>query len=203
MTTIEDALSGARDIVAEIISDHVEIRRRIREKGMKWAVLSCSRLAESEDPRGVYTIYYDYQLRVDRLRPHQILAINRGESEKILRVKIEIPERDWRGAIRDFFQPDHRSPMAGQLELAIDDAAKRLLLPAIERDIRRMNGELAEIHAISVFATNLRSLLLQSPLAGYTVLGIDPGYRTGCKIAVVDPTGKVVDHYNYLSVSTT
>ncbi len=191
--TVEEALAGARDIAAEIISERAEVRQRIREKGLKWGTLTCHKIDSAEDDRGVYRIYYDYEARVDRLRPHQVLAINRGEAEKILRVSVEVPERDWREAIMAYYRLDRRSLMAGQLEIAIEDAAKRLLLPAIERDIRRSLSDEAENHAINVFAVNLRNLLLQPPLAGLTVLGIDPGYRTGCKVAVVEPTGKVLD----------
>ncbi|MCI0394136.1 MAG: RNA-binding transcriptional accessory protein [Chloroflexi bacterium] len=191
--TIDEALAGARDIVAETISDHAGVRQRTREKGLHWAVLSCQKIDGAEDPRQVYKLYYDYQCRVDRLRPHQVLAINRGEADKVLRLSLEIAERDWRQAVAAAFRPNPRSPLAGQLEMAVEDAAKRLLLPAIERDIRRSLTETAEAHAIHVFADNLGNLLTQPPLAGQTVLAIDPGYRTGCKVAVVDPTGKVLD----------
>jgi uncharacterized protein len=193
VATLDEALAGARDIVAEAISDHADVRQRTREKGLRWASLVCSRVKSADDPRDVYKLYYDYQGRVDRLRPHQILAINRGEAEKILRVKVEIAERDWRWAVDPFFRPDYRSPLDEQLALSIDDAAARLLLPAIERDIRRALTEVAEEHALEVFRNNLRNLLLQPPLAGHTVLGIDPGYRTGCKVAIIDPTGKVLE----------
>jgi len=191
--TAEEALAGARDIVAETISDKAEVRQQTREKGLVWGVLACRKIDKAEDPRAVYKTYYEFQGRVDRLQPHQVLAINRGEKEKILRVSLEVPERDWRQAIEKYFRPDRRSILAEQLQSAIDDAAGRLLLPAIARDIRRHLTEKAEAHAINVFAVNLRNLLLQPPLAGYNVLGIDPGYRTGCKVAVVDATGKVVD----------
>jgi uncharacterized protein len=126
------------------------------------------------------------------LRPHQVLAINRGESDKVLRIRLEIPERDWRGAIIQYFRPVLQSPFFDQLNLAIQDAAERLLLPAIERDVRRALTEKSEAHAIQVFTANLAALLAQPPLAGQTVLGLDPGFRTGCKVAVVDPTGKVL-----------
>lgn len=193
ISSTEDAFSGARDIVAEIISDYPAVRQRTREKGLRWATLISKRIKRSEDPRSTYKLYYDYHGRVDRLRPHQILALNRGEAEKILRIKVDVPERDWRTAISSVFRPDRRSSLADQFELAIKDAAKRLLLPAIERDIRRTLSERAEEHAISVFAVNLRNLLLQPPLSGYTVLGIDPGFRSGCKVTVVDPAGVVLD----------
>ena len=127
------------------------------------------------------------------MQPHQILAITRGEKEGVLRVHVDVPERDWLDAIQAEFEEDMLSPFAEQLELAIQDSAARLLLPAIERDVRREKGEIADNHAIQVFATNLRALLSQAPLAGHTVLGLDPGFRTGCKVAVVDATGKLLD----------
>jgi uncharacterized protein len=190
--TIEDALQGGRDIVAETISDHAQVRQTTRAKALQWASLKTEKISGSEDSKQVYQVYYEFDGRVDRLRPHQILAINRGEEEKVIRVKLVQVERDWRGAIADHFHPDRRSPFAEQLQLAIDDAAERLLLPAIERDVRRYLTEMAEAHAIKVFASNLRALLTQPLLAGFTVLGLDPGFRTGCKAAIVDRTGKVL-----------
>jgi uncharacterized protein len=191
--TTEDALAGARDIVAETISDMPEIRQGTREKAMRWGSLRCEKTEASEDARNLYQLYYKFVSRVDRLHPHQILAINRGESEKILRVKIEVPGRDWRSVIQAHFRPDRKSPFEGQLSLTIEDAAERLLLPAIERDVRRKLTEQAEDHAIKVFATNLRALLNLPPISGHVVTGLDPGFRTGCKVAVVDETGKVLD----------
>jgi uncharacterized protein len=141
----------------------------------------------------VYESYYDFSMRVDRLQPHQILALTRGEKEGVLRVRVDVPERDWLDAIQAEFEQDIISPFADQLALAIQDSAERLLLPAIERDVRREKGETADNHAIQVFATNLRALLSQPPLAGHVVLGLDPGFRTGCKVAVVDATGKLLD----------
>ena len=191
--TVEDALVGARDIVAETISDHPDVRRLTREHALRWGMLRSEKTEKGEDSRGVYQLYYDLERQVNRLRPHQVLAINRGEAEKVLRVRVDIAERDWLTAINSTFRPDWNSPLADQLVLAADDAAQRLLLPAIERDVRRFLTGQASAHAISVFAANLRALLNQPPLAGYTVMGIDPGFRTGCKVAVVDPTGKVLD----------
>ncbi|MFZ6028930.1 MAG: Tex family protein [Chloroflexota bacterium] len=191
--TLEDAWSGARDIVAEAISDHAEVRRLTREKAMKWGQVKVEKIEDAKDEKGIYETYYEFECSVDRLRPHQALAINRGEAEKVLRVKVNVPERDWRNAVESVFRPNRISPLAAQMEATIDDAAERLLLPAIERDVRRELGEKADTHAINVFASNLRALLGQPPLAGHTVLGIDPGFRTGCKVAVVDPTGKILD----------
>jgi uncharacterized protein len=191
--SVEDALAGARDIVAETISDDPDIRRQTREKALKWAIVATDKIQDSEDERRVFETYYEFDCRVDRIQHYQVLAINRGETEKVLRVRVQIAERDWRGAVLARFRPDGRSVWAEQLELAIDDAAKRLLLPAIERDLRQHLTEQAEEHAIKVFAKNLSGLLGQPPLAGHVVIAIDPGYRTGCKIAVIDPTGKVLE----------
>ncbi len=193
VTSLAEALEGARDIVAETVSDHAEVRRLTRERAMQWSVLRSEKIEGAEDQRQVYKVYYQAEFRVDKLRPHQVLAMNRGEEEDVLRVKMEIVERDWRSAVGVCFRQDQRSPFYEQLQLAIVDAAERLLLPSIERDVRRALTEQAESHAISVFASNLRSLLSQPPLAGQTVLGLDPGYRTGTKVAVVDPTGKLLD----------
>ncbi len=190
--TPEDALAGARDIVAEIISDDAAMRQTVREKAQQWGVLHSRKIKKAEDKRDVYRLYYEYDQRVNRLRPHQILAINRGETEKILRVSVEIQERDWLLAMRSKFRPDRRSPLADQMQQTIEDAAQRLLLPAIERDVRRSLTETAKTHAIQVFAANLRGLLSQPPLARHVILAIDPAYRTGCKVAVLDATGKVL-----------
>ncbi|HEX6289974.1 MAG TPA: Tex family protein [Herpetosiphonaceae bacterium] len=190
--TVEDALAGARDIVAETISDHPQVRQQTRDRAFQWGTLHSDRIEKADDPRGVYQTYHTFSARVDRLRPYQVLAINRGESEGVLRVRVVVPERDWQAAITGVFRPDRRSPLVEQMSLAIADAADRLLLPTIERDVRRALTEQAESHAIQVFASNLRALLSQPPLAGHVILGIDPGFRTGCKLAIVDATGKLL-----------
>jgi uncharacterized protein len=191
--TAEEALAGARDITAETISDHAEVRASTRRKGLQFGTLTSEKIAEAKDEKAVYETYYKFTSRVDRLRPHQVLAVNRGETEKVLRVAVALEEKDWKNSIVDHFRPDLRSPFCGELELAIVDTAERLLLPAIERDVRRELTIAAETHAIKVFAANLRALLGQPPLAGQTVLGLDPGFRTGTKLAVVSPTGKLLD----------
>ncbi|MDX1991157.1 MAG: Tex family protein [bacterium] len=193
VTSIEEALAGAQDIVAEAISDHPTVRGEVRQKALKWGLAKAEKAKDADDPKAVYQTYYEFETRVDRLQPHQILALNRGEAEKVLRVRIDIAERDWLNVIHSVFRPDRASALAAQLEAAIHDGAQRLLLPAIERDVRRALTEKAELHAIQVFAANLRGLLTQPPLAGHTILGIDPGFRTGCKVAVIDPTGKLLD----------
>ena len=169
--TAGEAWAGARDIVAEVISDHAGIRQQTRQKALQWGRLA-SRLRDgAADEKRIFQTYYELELPVSRLRPHQTLALNRGEKEDVLRVSVEVAERDWRGAIGSHFRPHPRSPLAGQLEQAIADAASRLLLPAIERDVRRALTETAETHAIQVFAVNLRNLLTQPPLAGQIVMG--------------------------------
>ncbi|MBI5824043.1 MAG: RNA-binding transcriptional accessory protein [Chloroflexi bacterium] len=193
VASIEEALQGARDIVAEMISDNANVRAATREKALKFSTVHSMKVADAADEKRVYESYYDFSMRVDRLQPHQILAITRGEKEGILRVRVDVPERDWLNAIQAEFEQDIISPFADQLALAIQDSAERLLLPAIERDVRREKGEVADNHAIQVFATNLRALLGQAPLADQVVLGLDPGFRTGCKVAVVDATGKLLD----------
>jgi uncharacterized protein len=190
---VETALAGARDIVAEQISDHPDVRRLTRERALRWATLQAGKLDKADDARGVYQTYYAWEGRVDRLQPHQVLALNRGEAEDVLRVHLLVPERDWQATVATAFRPDPRSLWQEQLTLAIAAAAARLLLPAIERDVRRTLTEHAEAHAIRVFAANLRALLSQPPLASHTVGGIDPGFRSGCKVAVVDPTGKLLE----------
>lgn len=190
--TEAEALAGARDIVAEMLSEHAAIRQRVREKALGYGVLRATKIEEADDTRQVYALYYEFAWRVDRMKPYQTLAINRGEAEKVLRVRVEVEEKDWLLAMRSVVRPNPRSPLAAHLQEAMHDAAQRLLLPAIERDVRRLLTEQAEEHAIAVFAENLHHLLNQPPLTDHIVLGIDPGYRTGCKVAIVDATGKVL-----------
>lgn len=185
--------TGARDIVAEIISDNPGVRGALRRAALRNGLLSCQKNEEAADPKGVYTLYYEMNQPVASLRPHQILAINRGERDKILRVRLEVSEHDWLLALRTVCRPNPHSPLHDQLEQAMQDARQRLLEPFLERDVRRVLTESAESHAIQVFADNLKGLLSQPPLAGQTVLAIDPGFSTGCKVAVVDATGKVLD----------
>ena len=191
--TIEDALQGARDIIAENISDNANVRAETREKALKFATLSAEKIKSAQDERALYESYYAFEGRVDRLQPHQVLAISRGEKARVLKVRVNIPERDWLQTVQREFAEDMLSPFAEELEEAMQDAAKRLLLPAIERNVRRNLSEKSDSHAIQVFATNLRALLGQPPLVGQIVLAIDPGYRSGSKVAVVDSTGKLLD----------
>jgi uncharacterized protein len=190
---IDAALSGASDIIAEMIGENAAIRQSVREKGFAHGTVHSTKIEDAEDKRQVYAMYYQFELAVKHLRPHQVLAINRGEAEKILKVTLTIPESAWLPAIHAQNPPNRRSVFFESLISAIQDGAKRLLLPSIERDIRRQLSQDAEAHAIQVFAKNLRGLLTQPPLDGRIILAIDPGFRTGSKIAVVDPTGKLLD----------
>lgn len=191
--SVEEALAGARDIVAEWASEQPEIRQAVRDKAHRFGALLVSLKKGAEDAKETYRSYYEYRGAVSRLVPHQILAIDRGEREKVLRVDLEVNERDWKDPLWKAYRPRLQSPWGAQLSAALEDGAARLLLPAVERDVRRALTEKAQAHAIEVFAGNLRSLLLIPPLAGHVVLALDPGFRTGCKLAVVDTTGKLLD----------
>ena len=190
--TVVEALQGARDIVAEIVTDNPDVRGEVREKALGYGTLISIKIPDADDEKSTYKTYYDFSQRINYVKPHQTLAINRGETEKILRVKVDIPERDWQNAILHRYRADQRSAWSQHLLDAIDDGAKRLLLPAIERDVRRHLSEQAEAHAIEVFATNLRGLLTQAPLKERVVMGVDPAYRTGCKIAIIDESGRLL-----------
>lgn len=191
--TAEEAWQGARDIVAEIIADDARAREVARQQARLQGRFTAELADAVKDPKQVYKTYYEFQTALKSARPHQVLALNRGEREDALKVRIDAPDEDIIAGLLRVYPPNRRSPLAEQLKLAVADAYKRLVAPAIERELRRDLTESADQHAIGVFATNLRALLLQPPLKGYTVLGIDPGFRTGCKVAVVDATGKVLD----------
>lgn len=190
--TPEDALAGARDIVAEMVSDDADVRGLARRLTQEEGYLISRLASEEADPEGKYQLYHDFSAPLRTLAPHQLLAINRGEKEGALKVRLEAPEDLILGQIETRYIR-RRSPAAAQVREAIEDGYDRLVRPAIERELRGGLTETADEHAIDVFATNLRNLLLQPPLRGKTVMGIDPGYRTGCKVAVVDPTGKYLD----------
>ena len=188
--TAADALAGARDILAETIMDEAELRRLMREKFWKSAVLETTLDADAEEAQ-VFQMYDGYTEPVRTLPSHRILAINRGEKKGCLSVRIAVDHEahvDWIYK-RIYARP---SIFEGELHAAIEDGYKRLLVPALERELRAQLTEMAEEKAIAVFGHNLRQLLLQPPLAGHTVLGLDPGYRTGCKVALVDATGNVL-----------
>jgi protein Tex len=187
----EDALQGAKDIIAEIISDDANLRKQIREFTSKRGKITSRALHPEEST--VYDQYYEYEEPLSSIPAHRILAMNRGEKEEVLRISIQVPEADVLKMIESRYIKKHGSAVVQILEEAIEDAYKRLIAPSIEREVRNAHTEKAEEQAIQVFSLNLRNLLLQPPVRGKVVLGVDPAYRTGCKVAVVDETGKVLD----------
>ncbi len=187
----EAALQGARDIVAETVSDDPRIRQLVRAKAQKKGALISQKAAGEQ--AGVYEQYGDFREAVATIPSHRILAVNRGEREGFLTVKLELPVERCIAAMLRLYPPDPESPFAPHLQEAVEDSYKRLVAPAMEREIRSTLTEQAGEQAIRVFAANLRALLLQPPVRDRIVLGLDPGFRTGCKAAVVDGTGKLLD----------
>lgn len=187
----EEAIQGAKDIIAEIISDNADYRKWIRKN--TYTEGSIISKAKKENVSSVYEMYYDYQEPIKRIVSHRILAINRGEKEKILNIKIEAPEELIIYYLEKKTIIQNNQNTNDILKNTIQDSYKRLIAPAIEREIRNELTENAEEGAIKVFAKNLEQLLMQPPIIGKVVLGLDPAFRTGCKIAVVDSTGKVLD----------
>lgn len=187
--TVEDAIKGASDIIAEIISDNSDFRKKIRKDFIKYGVIHSKAKTSDESE---YELYYNYSEKVSKIPPHRLLAINRGENEGILKVKIEIaPDKILRflngRVIKD-------NPYTGKIiKEAIEDSYKRLISPSIEREVRKYLTERSEKQSIEVFSKNLYQLLMESPLVGKTILGWDPGFKNGCKLAVIDETGKVLE----------
>ncbi len=190
VASVEEAIEGAKDILAEQISDEADYRVYIRDLTMKKGLLTSA--AKDEKAESVYEMYYEYSENIAKVAGHRVLALNRGEKEKFLNVKIEAPEEDiLRYLQKKVIRKDNpvTSPV---LKEVVEDSYKRLIAPAIEREIRNLLTEKAEDGAIKVFGKNLEQLLMQPPIVGQVVLGWDPAFRTGCKLAVVDPTGKVI-----------
>ena len=191
VANVQEALEGARDIIAENISDEADYRSWIRKQTMQKGHIISS--AKDEKAESVYENYYEFDEPVNRLAGYRTLALNRGEKEKFLTVKIEAPQEDILQYLEKKIIRGENLSTTQILKEAIEDSYKRLIAPAIEREIRGELTEKAEDGAIEVFGKNLEQLLMQPPIVGHTVLGWDPAFRTGCKLAVVDPTGKVVD----------
>ncbi|WP_139311314.1 Tex family protein [Bacillus sp. MRMR6] len=190
--TVEEAIAGAKDIIAELVSDDAESRKWIRNETFKSGTVESTVKELEKDEKKIYEMYYEYAEPVNKIVPHRILALNRGEKEDILKASIKINvERISAYLSRKWIHKQH-SPAAAIVQEAIEDSYKRLVQPSIEREIRSELTDKAEERAIHIFSENLRNLLLQPPLKGKVVIGVDPAYRTGCKLAVVDETGKVL-----------
>ncbi|KLV17385.1 RNA-binding transcriptional accessory protein [Bacillus altitudinis] len=191
VTTAEEALEGAQHIIAEQLADDPDMRKWIRSETYQKGSLVTSGKDVENDEKNVYEMYYDYQEPIKKIVPHRVLAVNRGEKEGILKATIEPPAENIRFYLDKQVLKGKQTTARPYIEAAIDDAYKRLIQPSIEREIRKELTEKAEEQAIHIFAENLRKLLLQPPMKGKRVLGVDPAFRTGCKLAVVDDTGKV------------
>ena len=191
VATVQEAIAGAMDIIAESISDEADYRTWIRNKTLKEGEITSE--AKDEKEQSVYETYYHFSQPINKMAGHRTLALNRGEAEKVLTVKIVAPEPEILSYLESRVITKDNSITSPVLEEVVKDSYSRLIAPAIEREIRNLLTEQAEEGAIRVFGKNLEQLLMQPPIAGQTVLGWDPAFRTGCKLAVVDPTGKVLD----------
>ena len=189
--TVADALQGACDIVAEMVSDRADIRQFTREYTTRNGVVESE--AKDKESRSDFEMYYDYNEPVKQIPPHRILAMNRGEKEGILKVNIEVEQDKIIKLTEQMLITEPMSIFTSHFEESILDAYKRLIEPSIEREIRNQLTEKADLHAINIFTKNLRNLLLQPPIRGKRIMGIDPGFRSGCKIAVIDETGKYLE----------
>ncbi len=189
--SVEDAIEGAKDIIAEMISDEADYRIKIRDLTVKKGTISSA--AKKEGEESVYEMYYAYEESIEKVAGHRVLALNRGENEKILTVRVNAPEEEILTWLKRQVVTKKNKNTQEMLEAVVEDSYKRLIAPAIEREIRNDLTEKAEDGAIKVFGKNLEQLLMQAPIVGKVVLGWDPAFRTGCKLAVVDETGKVLD----------
>jgi len=189
VTTVEEALQGANDIIAEDLSDSAEIRRALRDLVTRKGIFTCK--AEDAEAESVYKLYYDFSQNVSRMMDHQILAINRGEKEGILKPSVTLPGNEGAACVCRFALKPTRI-VSQFVKAAAEDAYERLIFPSIQREVRSDLSDKAYAGAIHNFALNLKPLLMQPPVKGFVTMGLDPGYRNGCKVAVVDPTGKVL-----------
>lgn len=191
VTTIEDAIEGAKDIIAERISDNPQYRSKILKDVFNQGLIVSSKKKKAEDEKQTFSMYYDYNEPVKRIANHRVLAMNRGEKEKVLSIKIDFDTTRIQREIANV-EIKTQNEATPFIKEAIQDSLKRLILPSIEREIRGDLTQNAESHAIDVFSENLRNLLLQPPMKGKQILGVDPAFRTGCKLAVVNPFGTFI-----------
>ncbi|SDZ32741.1 Tex family protein [Bacillus sp. 166amftsu] len=190
--SVQEALQGAQDIIAELVSDDAAYRSWIRNVTFRKGMIASSVKDEEKDEKNIYEMYYGYEEPLQRVVPHRVLAMNRGEKEEVLKVSVVSPVEEIVRFLHKKVIRDVSSKSAEYVQLAIEDGYKRLIQPSIEREIRKELTETAEEQAIHIFSENLRNLLLQPPMKGKVVLAVDPAYRTGCKLSVVDDTGKVL-----------
>ena len=190
--TVEDAINGAVEIIAEWISDEAKYRKQLRQFTQKNGIVKSVVKKEELDEKKVYEMYYDYEEPVKSIVPHRVLALNRAEKEDVVRVTIEVDVTNPLTKIKEEKIKNPSSPSAPIVEGAIEESYKRFIGPAIEREIRNELSEKAQTQSIAIFGENLKNLLLQAPMKGQVILGLDPAYRTGCKLAVIDETGKVL-----------
>ncbi|WP_252504518.1 Tex family protein [Sporosarcina sp. Marseille-Q4943] len=193
IASVDEALAGARDILAERIADDAALRESVRKLAWSDGQMAATLRKGAEDERGVYEMYYEYEEPLKKIVPHRVLALNRGEKEEVLRVGVTFPVERIVGMLERELIKKQQSPSVVHVKEATEDAFKRLIAPSVEREIRTALTEKAEAQAIHVFSENLKSLLLQPPLKGRMVLGVDPAFRTGCKLAVIDETGKMLE----------
>ncbi len=193
VTSAEDAIQGACDILAENFSDDASIRRKIRSLTWAEGLLVSSVKNKEKDEKEIFEMYYAYNEKIKQIVPHRILALNRGEKEDVLKVQIEAPVEDIVQWMNRYVLKSDQSSAASSIKAAIADSYKRLIAPSVEREIRQSLTETADEQAIHIFSENLKHLLMQPPMKGRMVLGVDPAFRTGCKLAVVDETGKVME----------
>ena len=191
--TAAEAIEGAKDIIAEVVSDNASFRKWIRDETFKFGTIKSVGKDQEKDEKKVFEMYYEYEEAIRKIVPHRILALNRGEKEGVLRVSVKVDAEKILMFLHKKMNVNENLPGGKIMKDAIEDGYKRLIQPAIEREIRNELTEKAEDQAIYIFSENLRNLLLQPPLKGKMVLGVDPAYRTGCKYAVVDPTGKMLE----------
>ena len=189
---VEAALAGARDIIAEQVSDDAATRQAVRRRFAADGFVVSQRASDEADAEGRYRVYYEFRCALRTVQPHQWLALQRGGEDGSLKVRIETPDGAIVSGIARAGSRRRHAPAAEQVRLAVEDGYERLLRPSIEREVSGQMSEFSDDHAIQVFAANLRNLLLQPPLRERAVMGIDPGFRTGCKVATVDPTGKLL-----------
>ncbi|MGA7837990.1 MAG: Tex-like N-terminal domain-containing protein, partial [Ignavibacteriaceae bacterium] len=205
VASTEEALQGAKDILAEMVSDSAEVRKVVRENMLENSVIKSEKTKErskdekvsekqrAKNKKEIYQIYYEFEIDLKKIKPYQILALNRGEKEKVLKISLDVEQPQILSGIKKTFLDYKESYFMDILDLIFEDSFTRLIFPSLEREIRAHLTEIADLHAIEIFASNLKALLLQPPLSNKIIMGIDPGFVSGSKVAVIDETGKYIE----------